>query len=355
MLDQPLPAADPTFVWLLHQPASFAWLKRELACKRPDLRFAFSRPGLTTYKVDPANVDMPIVSSFARAHGRSLGRAADVSEALALASGLSTERLRLHVFERSPDRPADERDPNVAGTRAANIERQLREAGPQRFAQSSEANDGDLVLDVICAPAEYADDGLFVGWHRHGPGHGPFPGGVPHVWVPATAPSRAWAKIEESIRWSGLVPRAGETAVEIGSSPGGASFALLERGLTVHGVDPGVMAPAVRDYVGAKGNRFVHHAMPAAAVDRRALPRQFQWLASDVNLAPMIALKYVERFVALAHGGLRGAFITLKLNDDGVFEALPSLAQRIDRLGAREVRYVQLPSHRSEIVALMKW
>ena len=49
----------------------------------------------------------------------------------------------------------------------------------------------------------------------------------------------------------------------------------------------------------------------------------------------MIALKYVERFVALAHGGLRGAFITLKLNDDGVFEALPRLAARIAKLGAR--------------------
>ena len=66
--------------------------------------------------------------------------------------------------------------------------------------------------------------------------------------------------------------------------------------------------------------------MPAAEVARKDLPRTYDWLASDVNLAPMVALKYVERFVALAHGGLRGAFITLKLNDDGVFEALPRLA-----------------------------
>jgi hypothetical protein len=69
----------------------------------------------------------------------------------------------------------------------------------------------------------------------------------------------------------------------------------------------------------------------------------------------MIALKYVERFVALAHGGLRGAFITLKLNDDGVFEALPRLATRIAKLGAARVRYTQLPSHRSEIVAILEW
>lgn len=347
--------SDANFVWLLHQPASAAWCKRELATRRPDLRFAFSRPGLTTFKVDDAHLDTPLLSSFTRAHGRSLGRAADAAAVLELAKKLGEGSLRLHVFERDPDRPADERDPNVAASRAAKIELDLRALAGSRFAAAVAANKGDLVLDVICAPAEHDDDGLFVGWHRHDNARGPLPGGVPHVWVPAAAPSRAWAKIEESIRWSGLVPKSGETAVEIGSSPGGASFALLERGLTVHGVDPGVMAPQVMQYVGKKGNRFIHHAMPAAAVERKSLPRQFQWLASDVNLAPMIALKYVERFVALAHGGLKGAFITLKLNDDGVFAALPSLATRIDRLGAREVRYVQLPSHRSEIVAIMQW
>ncbi len=323
--------------------------------RRPDLRFAFARPGLTTFKCEESHLDDPIVSSFARAYGRSLGRASNPNDVLTLASTLGGGRLRLHVFERDPDKPADERDPTIAGGRAAALERDLRAAGSDRFHDIAEAQPGDLVLDVITAPAEYPDDGIFVGWHRHDRSHGPLPGGVPHIPIPATAPSRAWAKIEESIRWSGLIPRAGDTAVEIGSSPGGASFALLERGLTVHGVDPGAMAKPVLDYVGPKGNRFVHHAMPAADVERGALPRQFQWLASDVNLAPMIALKYVERFVALAHGGLRGAFITLKLNDDGVFEALPRLAHRIERLGARETRYVQLPSHRSEIVAIMQW
>jgi 23S rRNA (cytidine2498-2'-O)-methyltransferase len=218
-----------------------------------------------------------------------------------------------------------------------------------------EAHSGDVVLDVIVAPAEQPDDGMFVGWHRHDASRGPFPGGVPHVAIPPAAPSRAWAKIEEAIRWSGLIPRAGEVAVELGSAPGGASLALLERGLHVHGVDPGVMDPRVLRYTGASGNRFTHHAVPAAEVERRALPRTYEWLACDVNLAPMVALKYVERFVALAHGGLRGAFITLKLNDDGVFEALPRLAARIGKLGAARVRYTQLPSHRSEIVAILDW
>jgi 23S rRNA (cytidine2498-2'-O)-methyltransferase len=348
-------AARDAFVWFTHQPVSTAWLKREIAATRPDLRFAFSRPGLTTFKIDPEVAEEPI-SSFARAHGRSLGRATTVEDVLAHAATLpSAPLVRLHVFERDPDRPADERDPAIAGTRAAALEAAVRAAAPAQFAESSEAHAGDLVLDVIVAPAEEPDDGIFVGWHRHDASRGPFPGGVSHVAIPPHAPSRAWAKIEEAIRWSGLVPKPGEVAVEIGSAPGGASLALLERGLHVHGVDPGAMDPRVLAYVGATGNTFKHHAVPAAEVAKKDLPRTYEWLASDVNLAPMIALKYVERFVALAHGGLRGAFITLKLNDDGVFEALPRLATRIAKLGAARVRYTQLPSHRSEIVAILEW
>ena len=335
---------DATYVWFTHQPGVTAWLKRELADKRPDMRFAFSRPGLTTFKVDAARADEPSASSFARAYGRSLGRATTVEEVLALAKTI--EPTVLHVFERDPDRPADERDPAVAGTRAAALDAQLRPSFDARV----EARAGDIVLDVIVAPAESPDDGIFVGWHRHDDTHGPLPGGVGHVAIPPEAPSRAWAKIEEAIRWSGLTPQPGESAVELGSAPGGASWALLERGLYVHGVDPGNMDPRVLAHP-----KFKHHAVPAAEVARKDLPRMYEWLASDVNLAPMVALKYVERFVALAHGGLKGAFITLKLNDDGVFEALPRLATRIAKLGAKRVRYTQLPSHRSEIVAILDW
>jgi 23S rRNA (cytidine2498-2'-O)-methyltransferase len=330
-------------------------MKREMASRRPDLRLAFSRPGLTTFKADPAVIEQPVASSFARAFGRSLGRAANVAEVLALAAPLGAQPLRLHVFERDPDRPAEDNDPLVTGSRARALEQALRAAAPARFHPESEAQLDDVVLDVITAPADEPEEPLFVGRHRHDRSHGPFPGGVAHVPIPESAPSRAWAKIEEAIRWSGLVPKAGDTALEIGSAPGGASFALLERGLEVVGIDPGAMAPLVRDYVGPSGNRFVHLAVPAAEVERKSLPARFHWLACDVNLAPMVALRYVERFVALAQGRLRGAFLTMKLNDDGIFEALPRLAVRIERLGSRTVRWVQLPSHRSEIAAILEW
>ena len=323
-------------------------MKRELAQKRPDLRFAFSRPGLTTFKVDAARVDEPSASSFARAYGRSLGRATTVAEVLAHAAGLP-QPLVLHVFERDPDRPAT----SAIGARGHACRRAAKPARCRTVRRGVRSRSPCHVIDVIVAPGEEPDDGIFVGYHRHDDTRGPLPGGVPHVAIPPAAPSRAWAKIEEAIRWSGLTPRPGEHAIELGSAPGGASFALLERGLHVHGVDPGAMDPRVLAYAGPHGNRFTHHAH--AGRRGRAQGLRARTSGSRATSTWRRWSRSVRRAVRrAAHGGLRGAFITLKLNDDGIFEALPR-GRRIGKLGAKRVRYTQLPSHRSEIVAILDW
>jgi len=336
------------FVWIAHQVAATRWLKAEVARDAPDLRFAFSRPGLTTFKADDASATRAVPTSFGRAWGRSLGRAASPAEVVALVGAQLDPPPRLHVFERDIDVPADEQDPAVRGVRAAAVDAAVRALAP--FRAEPRAAIGDRVVDVVVPHASTPDEPWLVGVHEHDASHGPWPGGVPYVPAPPDAPSRAWSKIEEALRWGDLEPRPGEIAVELGSSPGGASHALLGRGLEVLGIDPGEMHPTVLAHP-----RFVHLQMPAAEVPKQALPRQYQWLALDVNLAPMVALKYVERFVALAHGGLRGAVLTLKINDDGVFEALPRMLARIGKLGAARVRVTQLPSHRSEVVAILTW
>jgi 23S rRNA (cytidine2498-2'-O)-methyltransferase len=338
------------FLWVTHQVPVTRWVKSEVAANAPELRFAFSRPGLTTFKAEGTPAwTAQVPTSFARAWGVSLGRAESVEQVVALAAPHLGGPLRLHVFERDLDVPVDEQDQAVRGTRAAAVEQQLRAVMPGLLPEPR-ARIGDRVLDVVVPHAAEPDEPWLVGMHEHDANHGPWPGGVPYVPAPPEAPSRAWSKIEEALRWADLEPRPGEIAVELGSSPGGASRALLDRGLMVYGVDPGEMDPRV-----LASDRFVHLQLPAAEVPKRALPRSYEWLALDVNLAPMIALRYVERFVALAHGGLRGAVLTLKINDDGIFEALPRLYERIGKLGASSVRVTQLPSHRSEVVAILTW
>jgi 23S rRNA (cytidine2498-2'-O)-methyltransferase len=358
--------SERSFVWATHQVAAMRWLKAELARTAPHLQFAFARPGMTTFRVDAAVAaahgreargleGLRLPSSFARAWGRSLGRASSAEQVLELLAPHLGAPLRLHVFERDVDVPADEQDATVAGRRAAAVEAALRALAPRAFWPEVRAVGGELVADVIVPHGAEPDEPYLVGVHRHDEHRGPWPGGVAHVAPPPDAPSRAWCKIEEALRWADLAPAPGDIAVEIGSAPGGATLALLRRGLTVYGIDPGEMHPLTKRFRGPGDNRFVHLHMPAAEVPKRALPRQYQWLLLDVNLAPMVALRYVERFVALAHGGLKGAVLTIKLNDEGVFVALPRLLERIHKLGAPRLAVTQLPSHRSEVVAILAW
>lgn len=348
------------FAWVTHQVPVTKWLKSELATRAPHLSFAFARPGLTTFKIQgPADAALAMPSSFARAWGLSLGRANKPAEVLAVIAPYlrnSTGPVRLHVFERDIDVPVDEQDAAVRGTRAREVDADLRAMAPSEgllFEVDAKAAVGDRVIDVIVPHASEPNETWLVGTHRHSNAHGPWPGGVQHVPLPEDAPSRAWCKIEEALRWADLTPLAGQDAVEIGSSPGGATYALLCRGLNVYGIDPGEMHARCLGFRGPHHNRFFHLHMPAAEVPKSKLPPKYQWLLSDVNLAPMVALRYIERFVALAHGGLKGAVLTLKLNDDGVFAALPRILARIEKLGPKTVRVTQLPSHRSEVVAIL--
>ena len=98
--------------------------------------------------------------------------------------------------------------------------------------------------------------------------------------MPAHAVSRAYAKLEEAIQWSGLPLVAGDECVEIGCAPGGASQALLDRGLFVTGIDPAEVDPVVLEHA-----RFRHLKKRGTDVRRREF-EGVRWLVADMNIAP---------------------------------------------------------------------
>jgi 23S rRNA (cytidine2498-2'-O)-methyltransferase len=308
------------FVFATCLPGLEPAVKREVARTRPELRFAYSRPGLLTFK-SPTIVapDDPPGSAFARVWGRSIGAAHDPDAARAQLVTLGAARV--HVFARDPDtavEPAWQLGDNVP------------------------ALDGELVADVIVGA-----DTTWLGAHVHDPLRSPHPGGTFPITIPDDAPSRAYAKIEEAIAWRNLRMDAGQVALEIGAAPGGAVLALARRGLDVWGVDTGELAPVVA----ALPN--VHHlAKSVAAVRWEELPPRVDWLLVDVNLAPQVALHAVGRLMPRLRPTLRGAVITLKLNDWSFVDELPALVARIRELGVPDVALRHLPSNRREICAV---
>ncbi|MHB1033169.1 MAG: SAM-dependent methyltransferase [Pirellulales bacterium] len=340
----------PSFLFITCQVGAEAAVKAELTRDWPGFRFAYSRPGFLTFKL-PADHeladDFDLNSVFARAHGFSIGRA----------TGESLDQLAQGVWKLAGDRPFDrlhvwQRDlapcgyhgyePSItAEARAA--EEAIRRNGPGDSAGASPspepARRGQRVLDCILVEP----DMWWVGYHRAGSWASRWPGGMRPIELPPEAVSRAYLKMEEALAWSRLPIKPGDPCVEIGCSPGGASQALLNRGLLVTGIDPAAVHPSVLAHP-----NFVHIQKRGADVRRREF-RKTRWLTADMNVAPSYTLDTVEAIVTHREVHVQGLLLTLKLLEWSLAAEVPEYLARVRSWGFTTVRARQLQHNRQEI------
>jgi 23S rRNA (cytidine2498-2'-O)-methyltransferase len=327
-------------------------LKEEMARVEPGLRFAFSRPGFVTFKLAEGQgvPEWNPSSVFARAFGLSVGKVSELQSWLAdiQANPLSSGKApyRLHVWERDIALPGDEPLGYRPAEESTRLEAQLRHAAPGLFLEGAQARPGETVVDLIVL--ERGDESrpteLAWGYHLHQAGRSPWPGGKVPLQIPERSPSRAWLKLEEMVDFFKAPLRAGDLAVEVGSAPGGVSHALLERGLSVIGIDPGDMAEPVRSHP-----RFKHIAEAVNAVRRESLPESIQWILLDMNVKPDVSLFAVDRLVSRAGPDLLGVLLTVKLNDWKYAREIPQMIKHVEAMGLYQVQAAQLASHRREI------
>ncbi len=314
----------------------------------PTLRPAFSRPGFVTFKhIDGALEREPALDLvFARRFGLSIARCDDEAMLIDQARTLvSTAPLRLHVTSRNL--PSTDEDDNHATDRTlvSQVEARLRGALTTALHPETKAEVGDRVLDVVVAQGEPT----WLGLHTHHADQSPWPGGDIPLSLPPNAPSRAYLKLAQAALLSRAPLRVGDVALEIGSAPGGATMALLERGVSVLGVDPGEMDPHALQMVGPGNARLTHLRVPVGGLMREQLPERVHWLVLDVNLAPQVALHSIQRLVPPLRRHLCGMFLTLKLNDWSMADSIPKFLEQTRQLGLVAPRAVQLPANRQEI------
>jgi 23S rRNA (cytidine2498-2'-O)-methyltransferase len=133
----------------------------------------------------------------------------------------------------------------------------------------------------------------------------PFPNGEAHfVEDRSGPPSRAYLKLWEALTWIGCRPQPGEKCLDLGSSPGGWSWALQQMGANVVSVDKAGLAPEIARLPGIE-----HRFESAFALDPRAVG-PLDWLFSDVVCYPTRLLALVERW--LAAGTCRRFVCTIK-------------------------------------------
>jgi 23S rRNA (cytidine2498-2'-O)-methyltransferase len=349
------------FVFMTCRAGAEGVLKQEAAHFEPEWRPSFSRPGFLTFKnASEQRIDDRKLAernwTFAYTHGISLGRLAgdqladlvrqfwENPEVTAIAT--SGGAVDVHVWQREPAAAEDDGLGTFVTPLCREIESALRAAAPEQSALAREmaphrkaAPRNSRVLDVVIVePNEW-----WIGYHRAVKTAERWPGGAIPVRLPSHAVSRAYAKLEEAIQWSAFPLSKDDECVEVGCAPGGASQALLERGLFVTGIDPAEVEPEVLEHA-----RFRHLKKRGADV-RRSEFEGVRWLVADMNIAPQDTLDEVESIVRHPSVSIRGMVLTLKFSEWNVAEQLPKFIARVREWGYRDVRCRQLVTGGQEI------
>ena len=339
------------FLFAVSQVGAERALKEEVAFATPNLHASFQRPGFLTFKANtPLELEVRVPSLFARTSGLSWGEGS-IDDVIARARALHEAHgdVRLHVFPRDryvTGEEPDGLDPLVSTRALVDALKGKLDPWPE-WLRTGPALPGEVVLDVM--DVDDAPDGgseWWVGAHRHNAGRSPFAGGHPRLTLPGEAPSRAWLKLEEALLWSGAPLRRGDFVIDVGSAPGGASHALLERGCKVTGIDPNAMDPRILAH-----KRFRHIRFTVGAVRDHQLPDEAQWVLLDINLPPRTALHNIAPLIDAYGHSLVGAILTLKLGRWEMASEIPDMLEKVRRLSSQvvEVRATQLPSNRQEI------
>lgn len=329
---------DFQFIFVVCQTGVEAALKQEFARRYPHFKPSYARPGFITFKntggIKPT-LDFELKSVLAREYGLSIGKAqgATQDERLQAVRTLQADYNvdAVSVYARTRDEDSLELAEGLPAIK-------------QALQGVDQIGDGELVLDVVVVE----QNEWWLGLHRQTKAHRPWPGGVYPKALPVEAPSRAYLKLEEGLEWSRLPVKAGDLAIEFGSSPGGASYALLQRGLEVRGVDPAKMADVVLAHP-----KFKHLHAQAGQITAEDAPG-VQWIFSDMNIPLEEVLKVLRKLVPLWSETLLGGLLTMKLKSWAELSDLEKNLDELRRLGFTDVRAGHLHNNRQEVcVALL--
>jgi len=324
------PKMESEFVFALTNPGAEKALKLEMESMKLGWRLSYQRRGFVTFKADRffslSSLDVEL--GCARRLCLSLGKSATREKALDLLGDIEVVHHARFQDRKMQGLPGEGR------------------GGRPRI--------GQLVGTLV----ELGEGEFWTGIHRHSASVSPDPAGDYGIEMPMESPSRAWLKLEEAVRFFDLKFTSRDIVVELGCAPGGVVLALLNRGVSVIGVDPaklaeGAMVSAIseREAAPRKGPWLFHCRKPAALVSKRDLGQGTTWFMSDMNQSPEVVLKECARFCKMAPS-IRGVLITLKLTDLLQVAEKEKWMASLRDLGFTAVRIQQLSVHHKELVLL---
>jgi 23S rRNA (cytidine2498-2'-O)-methyltransferase len=175
--------------------------------------------------------------------------------------------------------------------------------------------------------------------------------GFQRLRLPRAAPSRSTLKLVEAIMTFDLEPelQAGQTAVDLGASPGGWTFQLVQRELHVTAVDNGNMDAALMN-----GGNVDHERADGF---RYRPKRPVSWVVCDMVEQPIRIARLIADWIADGHA--QSAVFNLKLPMKKRREELQRcyelIADRLDDAGVHySLRFKQLYHDREEVTGCLR-
>ncbi len=314
-------------------------LIHEVSKLDPSLKLGFSKKGFVTFKSETdLGVNFRLESVFARTQGISLERfkleEGDISPLSDYIAGLEKKfpTSLVHVFPRSR-KASEEEDELVKLTQKVQV------------IYNKEVKHPEVIIDAVFVE----ENEVWVGMHKVEKDDYILPGNRPEISLPPEAPSRAFLKIAEAFWLSNPKIKTGETIMEIGSAPGGASYYLLTQGFKVIGVDSAIMDDIVK-----KNPHFTHLKKTASSVTSNDLEgKKVTWLAMDINVKPDIAFLELKKLLPLLIH-LEGALFTFKIPNQDGFLKVNDYIKRVKKLGFSQIKAKQLYYNRQEIFIFAK-
>lgn len=332
----------PRFYFSTCQVGAEKAVKAEVLAELPQLRFAFSRPGFITFKEESNDAPALILKKgiFTRLWGEVLFQTKEIATLPDLLALIPQDAI-VHCFDRDQFIPGDE--PN-------SFERNSRITAILQSITGRQWNGVPALGDMIYSIIWIDDFHIFLGRHTHAENLSPFPGNIPDIYLSEESPSRAYLKIEEAFYRFKPVIEKGLHVLEVGCAPGGATTAMLNRGLLVTGIDPQHMEEKI-----AKNPLFKFIRKPARFVTPADLQNTNpDILVMDMSIAPNDALIELSHIITLLRSQfgkslkLRQGFLTLKLNDWKYATEIPVYLKKLEQIGFHGLHPIQLSSNRQE-------
>ena len=337
---------EPRFYFATCQVGAEKAVKAEIAKNHPELKFSFSRPGFITFKEeDSAEPRIAVDSIFTRMWGEVLGWAKEKEGVKKLAEAIPATS-QLHVFSRDEHVPGDEPEKFERDVRMFSL---LKELGVTRsMNQTPKLN--DIVYDLI-----WVDDlHVFLGSHVNLPSLDGSPGNIPKIPLHRDSPSRAYLKIVEAVQRFRIKQQPGLSVLEVGCAPGGATFAMLNWGAKIVGIDPKRVDMRIQ---GHANFRHIHKmAKDVTQADLKGVNPD--WLVLDMNIAPLETLDELAIVIENLRKNngktllLNKGFLTIKLNDWKFADSIPLYLSRIEKMGFTQLSVTQLVSNRQEFFVM---